>query len=75
MAIQIALSVYTDQPAVQLYTGFYLDNKFKAYQGLCLEAQNYVGAENHQHFPSNILEPEEEYRRHITFKFEHKTLS
>jgi aldose 1-epimerase len=66
---QISLSVYTDQPAIQLYTGFYLGGKFSAYQGLCLEAQNYTDADNNKHFPSNILKPSQEYLRNIIFEF------
>lgn len=66
---QISLSVYTDQPAIQLYTGIYLSGKFSAYQGLCLEAQNYTDADNNKHFPSNVLKPNQEYQRNITFEF------
>ncbi|KGJ86814.1 aldose epimerase family protein [Colwellia psychrerythraea] len=67
---QISLSVYTDQPAIQLYTGFYLSGQFSAYQGLCLEAQNYTDAENNEHFPSNILQPNQQYQRKIIYQFE-----
>jgi aldose 1-epimerase len=66
---QISLSVYTDQSAIQLYTGFYLSGKFTSYQGLCLEAQNYTDGENNKHFPSNILQPHQEYQRKIIFGF------
>jgi aldose 1-epimerase len=66
---QISLSVYTDQPTIQLYTGFYLSGKFSAYQGLCLEAQNYTDADNNKHFPSNVLKPNQEYQRTIIFGF------
>jgi aldose 1-epimerase len=67
---QISLSVYTDQPTIQLYTGFYLNDKFTAYQGLCLEAQNYTDAENNKNFPSNVLQPNQQYQREIIYKFE-----
>jgi aldose 1-epimerase len=67
---QISLSVYTDQPAIQLYTGYYLSGQFSAYQGVCLEAQNYTDAENNKHFPSNILKPNQHYQRKIVYKFE-----
>jgi len=67
---KISLSVYTDQPAIQLYTGYYLNGMFNSYQGLCLEAQNYTDAENHKHFPSNVLKPNQQYQRKIIFKFE-----
>jgi len=66
---QISLSVYTDQTAIQLYNGFYLGDNFSSYQGLCLEAQNYTDAENHNHFPSNILKINQQYHRTIIFGF------
>jgi aldose 1-epimerase len=66
----ISLSVYTDQPAIQLYTGYHLSGLFKAYQGVCLEAQNYTDAENNLHFPSSILKPYQQYKRQIIYKFE-----
>ncbi|PKG80887.1 galactose-1-epimerase [Colwellia sp. 75C3] len=67
---QIALSIYTDQSAIQLYTGYYLSGPFSAYQGVCLEAQNYTDAENNRHFPSNILKPSQQYQRKVIYKFE-----
>ncbi len=67
---QISLSVYTDQPAIQLYTGFYLSGQFSPYQGLCLEAQNYTDADNNKHFPSNVLKPNQQYQRQIIYAFE-----
>lgn len=65
---QVSVSIYTDQLAIQLYTGFYLSGQFKSYQGMCLEAQNYTDAEN-QKFPSNILVPNQQYKRQIVFEF------
>ncbi|MCJ8292942.1 MAG: galactose mutarotase [Colwellia sp.] len=67
---QISLSVYTDQAAIQLYTGYYLSGKFSSYQGVCLEAQNYTDADNNKHFPSNILQPNQQYQREIIYEFE-----
>jgi aldose 1-epimerase len=69
MQNKVRLFVYTDQPTIQLYTGYYLSGKFTSYQGLCLEAQNYTDADNHKHFPSNVLQPNQEYRQKITFEF------
>ncbi len=66
---QVSLSVYTNQLAIQLYTGFYLSGQFKPYQGLCLEAQNYTDAENHD-FPTNIVQPNQQYKRQIIFEFQ-----
>ncbi|MGB0938396.1 MAG: aldose epimerase family protein [Colwellia sp.] len=67
---KIRLSLFTDQNAVQFYTGYYLDKPFSAFKGLCLEAQNHTDAENHAHFPSNILEPNNTYKKHIVYQFD-----
>ena len=67
---KISLSIYTDQPTIQLYTGFYLTGQFKSYQGMCLESQNYTDADNNKHFPSNFLNPSQQYQRQIIYKFE-----
>ena len=66
----ISLFIYTDQRAIHFYTGFYLTAPFRSYHGLCLEAQNYTDAQNHQHFPSNVLKPNQAYRRRIIFEFQ-----
>ena len=49
------MQVFTNQPGVQIYTGNALN---RPYQGICIEAQHFPDAPNHQHFPSIILKPE-----------------
>ncbi|TYK66226.1 aldose epimerase family protein [Colwellia echini] len=66
----ITMSLFTNQPAVQLYTGVALSGKFRPYQGVCLEAQDYSNAVNINHFPSTILQPNDEYQREIIYQFE-----
>ncbi|NTV81329.1 MAG: galactose mutarotase [Candidatus Aminicenantes bacterium] len=64
------LEIWTDQPAIQLYTGNFLDGTVvgkggKAYRkhfGFCLETQHYPDSPNHPNFPSTILEPGRTYR-------------
>jgi aldose 1-epimerase len=71
------LEIWTDQPAIQLYTGNFLDGTVigkggKAYQkhyGLCLETQHFPDSPNHPHFPSTILEPGQTYRTTTVHKF------
>lgn len=65
----VSMSIYTNQSTIQLYTGYYLSGEFTPYQGVCLEAQNYVDAENNKHFPSNVLKPNQPYNQHIIFEF------
>lgn len=57
------LKVFTDRPAVQLYTGNWLygvQGKIGIYQdywGFCLETQGYPDAVNHSNFPDSVLRP------------------
>jgi aldose 1-epimerase len=67
----VCMTVYTDQPAIQLYTGAYLSGGFKPYQGVCLEAQNYPDAVNFKHFPNSILKANETYQKTIVYGFEY----
>jgi aldose 1-epimerase len=70
------MEISTDQPAIQLYTGnFVEETKGKAgrvYQrhgGFCLETQHFPDAVNHPNFASTILRPGEEYRTTTIHKF------
>ncbi len=71
------LSVYTDQPGVQIYTGNWLSGSalnragkpYEDYEGIAIEAQGFPDAPNHPGFPSQTLRPGETYRRHITYAF------
>ncbi len=70
------LKVYTDRPAIQLYTGnwlYGLDGKngtYQDYAGFCLETQCYPDAPNHLHFPNSILRPGEVFISETTYKVE-----
>ncbi|WP_337842854.1 aldose epimerase family protein [Rheinheimera sp.] len=65
----IAMELWSDLPAVQLYTGNYLDSPFAQRQGLCLEAQHWPDAPNQPLAPSAILWPGELYQHCISFRF------
>lgn len=74
------LEVSTTQPAVQFYTGNFLDGTVTGKQGhvyqrrygLCLETQHYPDSPNHPDFPSTILKPGETFRQKTVFKFSAK---
>jgi aldose 1-epimerase len=59
------LTVFTDQPGVQLYTGNWLDGVggkaglYKQYSGLCLETQHFPDSPNQPTFPDTTLLPGE----------------
>ncbi|TLU67131.1 galactose mutarotase [Thalassotalea litorea] len=65
----IEMRLYTDQSAIQFYTGKYLDGQFQSYEGLCLEAQNYTDAVNQPHFPNSILRPGQTYQHTTVYEF------
>jgi len=68
------LLVYTDQPAIQLYTGNHLlgvDGKFGnygSYAGLCLETQHFPDSPNHPSFPSTTLKKDENFYSKTIYK-------
>ena len=74
------LEVSTTQPAVQLYTGNFLDGSVTGKQGhvyqrrnaFCLETQHFPDSPNHSNFPSTILRPGETFRQEAVFKFSTK---
>ena len=74
----IQMEVRTDQPAIQFYSGNFLDGTnpmkqsdlFYDYRsGLCLETQHFPNAPNEASFPSTELSPGEVYSTKTQFKF------
>jgi aldose 1-epimerase len=74
------LEVSTTQPAVQFYTGNFLDGSvtgkeghvYKRRYGFCLETQHYPDSPNHPDFPSAVLKPGEKFHQTTVFKFSTK---
>ncbi|MBS3098153.1 galactose mutarotase [Candidatus Woesearchaeota archaeon] len=70
----IAMTMDTDQPAVQLYTSFFLGKPFKQFSGFCLEAQQLVNAVNNQkwwsEFGNPFTKPSEPYKQRTVYKFD-----
>lgn len=70
-----ALTVHTNQPAIQLYTGNTLHEagkhgaRYPAHGGLCLETQQFPDAPNHANYPCAILRPGECFFARTTFTF------
>ena len=71
------LTVSTDQPGVQFYTGNFLDGTIKGRGGkliprraaLCLETQHFPDSPNKPAFPSTLLKAGAEFRSTTTWKF------
>jgi aldose 1-epimerase len=71
------MTVFTDQPGLQFYTGNFLDGSAKgkkgiAYQrrtGLCMEAQAFPDTPNKPNFGSVTLRPGQVYRQTTIYQF------
>lgn len=72
------LTMYTTEPALQFYTGNFLDGsltsnngirKFVQHSACCLEAQRYPDSPNQPSFPNTILAPGETYRQTTIYQF------
>jgi len=71
------MTISTDQPGVQFYTGNFLDGtvtgkggvKYQHRTGLCLETENFPDAPNHPDFPSAVLRPGQLYHHTMVCQF------
>jgi aldose 1-epimerase len=71
------MEVLTTEPAIQFYTGNFLDgsNKgkggtpYKKNQALCLETQHFPDSVHHANFPSTILRPGQTYTQTTIYRF------
>ena len=71
----VRLEAFTTQPAVQLYTGNFLDEdaapgaRFPRWGGFCLETQHFPDAPHFPHFPSTVLRPGELFYQETIYRF------
>ena len=71
------MEVWTSEPAVQFYTGNFLDGTnigkrgvvYGKHAGFCLETQHFPDSVNHPAFPSTILRPGSIFSTQTTYKF------
>ncbi|WP_431124577.1 aldose epimerase family protein [Variovorax paradoxus] len=71
------MEVHTTEPAVQFYSGNFLDGtlrgrdgeSFKQGAGLCLETQHYPDSPNQPDFPSTVLRPGEAFSSTTLHRF------
>lgn len=79
-ATGIVMKVITDQPALQFYSGNFMNgvdtgkrgDKHNYRTGIALETQNYPDAPNHANFPNSVLKAGETYKHVCVYKFEVK---
>ena len=71
------LEISTTEPAIQFYSGNFLDGTihgksgavYNKYAGLCLETQHYPDSPNQPDFPSTVLRPGQTFRSTTILKF------
>ncbi len=76
-ATGIVLTVYTNEPGIQVYSGNFLDGtvtgkkgiKYNQRAGICLETQHYPDSPNKPEWPSVVLNPGETYNSRCVFSF------
>jgi len=74
------MEIYTTEPAIQFYSGNFLDGTITGKKnvvynhrtGLCLETEHYPDAPNQPEFPSVVLSPGEVYKTSTVMKFSAK---
>lgn len=74
----IVMTILTNQPALQFYSGNLLmsesvgkhGNKYNYRTGIALETQNFPDAPNHDNFPSSVLRPGDEYSQRTIYRFD-----
>ena len=74
------MEVLTTEPAMQFYTGNFLDGSIKGKggkvyahrYGFCMETQHYPDSPNQPKFPSTVLKPGAKYQTTTVYKFSAK---
>ena len=65
----VCMDVYTDLPAVQIYTGAFLPPPHAANAGLAIEPEFYPDSPNRPEFPSTLLRAGEHFHRWAEYRF------
>ena len=71
------MEVLTTEPAIQFYSGNFLDGTqvgkegtpYPFRTGFCLETQHFPDSPNHPEFPNTILRPGQTYRSTTIYRF------
>ncbi|MBC6459702.1 aldose epimerase family protein [Actinomadura sp. HBU206391] len=71
------LSIYTEEPGIQFYSGNFLDGTlvgtggrvYRQGDGFALETQHYPDSPNHPNFPSTVLRPGQTYQTTTVYQF------
>ena len=63
------MEVWTDMPAIQIYTGMSMPAPYKSNDGIAIEPEYYPDSPNYPEFPSTVLNPGERFNKYCDYKF------
>ena len=63
------MEVWTDFPAIQVYTGAKLPAPYRANQGIAIEPEFYPDSPNHPQFPSTVLKPGDVFHKYVEYRY------
>lgn len=66
----IRMTIRTNYPSIQVYTGTFLDNPLYPNQGIALEPEYYPDSPNHPDYPTAVLPKDVQFRWYIEYRFE-----
>ncbi|WP_129774866.1 aldose epimerase family protein [Peristeroidobacter soli] len=66
---RMSMQLFTNQPALQFYTGQWLNQPWRAYRGLCLEPEQFPDAPNRPDFPCTLLEAGGVFHFEVAYRF------
>ena len=64
------MTLATDLPALQVYTGEFLPEPFKPFGAVALEPESFPDSPNRPDFPSTLLRAGEHFHRWAEYRFE-----
>jgi aldose 1-epimerase len=67
---EIQMTLATDLPALQVYTGEFLPAPFKPFAAVALEPESFPDSPNRPDFPSTVLRAGEHFHRWAEYRFE-----
>ena len=67
---EIQMTLATDLPALQVYTGEFLPAPFKPFSAVALEPESFPDSPNRPDFPSTVLRAGEHFHRWAEYRFE-----
>lgn len=63
------MDMFTDMPAIQVYTGMSMPEPYKTNDGIAIEPEFYPDSPNKPEFPSTVLRPGDAFCKYVDYRF------